>query len=250
VRLDAALASRDLARSRSHGKELILAGRVSVGGVVVTKVAHPVSDTEVIEVERPDHYVSRAAHKLMGALDDAGVEIRGRVLDAGASTGGFTQVLLERGADTVYAIDVGHGQLNSALRHDPRVVLREGVNVRSLALDHVDGEPVDMIVADLSFISLTLVLRPLLAVLSPSGRALVLVKPQFEAGRGQLDGHGVVRDPVVRRAAVDRVAGAAELLGWVVAWRGTSRLPGPAGNVESFLLLTRTPTSSSAVSRV
>ena len=184
-----------------------------------------------------DPWVSRAAHKLIGALDDTGLRVPERVLDAGASTGGFTQVLLARGATRVYAVDVGHGQLAPALREDPRVSVREGLNLRDLTPGDLDAAPVGLVVADVSFISLRLILAPLLAVLAPDGTALLLVKPQFEVGRERLGRGGVVRSEQARQAAVDAVAAAADALGWHEFWRGPSRLAGPAGNIEWFLAL-------------
>jgi 23S rRNA (cytidine1920-2'-O)/16S rRNA (cytidine1409-2'-O)-methyltransferase len=157
------------------------------------------------------------------------------VLDAGASTGGFTEVCLAEGAERVYAVDVGHGQLASGLREDPRVVVWERTNLRELTLAHVGDEPVDLIVGDVSFISLRLLLRPLFAVLRPSGSALLLVKPQFEVGRAGLDDHGVVRSPALRTQAVTAVIQAAGESGWRTAWQGESGLPGESGNVEYFV---------------
>ncbi len=147
----------------------------------------------------PDHYVSRAAHKLVGALDDLGLVVGGRALDAGASTGGFTQVLLERGCREVVAVDVGTDQLAPSLRADPRVRVHEQTNLRDLSLDHVARQPVDLSVADVSFISLTLLIAPLAAVTDPAGTMLVMVKPQFEVGRSRLGKGGVVRDPPLHR---------------------------------------------------
>jgi len=236
-RLDHALVIRGLARSRSQASEAVRAGRVSVNGSTVGKPSSPVADSDAIELTGADHYVSRAAHKLLGALDETGLAVRGRVLDAGASTGGFTQVLLERGAEVVHAVDVGHDQLVAHVRRDPRVRVHEGLNLRDLTLDHLDGELVDLVVGDVSFISLRLLLPQLLTVLRPSGRALLLVKPQFEVGRGGLDSRGVVRDDAVRVRCVDDVAEQALTLGWGQEWRGVSRTPGTSGNVEYFLLL-------------
>ena len=237
MRLDQALVRRGLARSRGQASEVVRAGGVRVNGRRTNKPAATVADSDRIEVAGTDHYVSRAAHKLLGALIDSGLGIAGRVLDAGASTGGFTQVALERGAETVYAVDVGHGQLAASVRDDSRVVVREGLNLRALSLDDLDGQPVDLIVGDVSFISLKLLLAPLLAVLHPDGAALLLVKPQFEVGRGGLDARGVVRDEGVRRQCVDDVAAEAARLGWPETWRGPSGTPGTAGNIEWFLLL-------------
>ena len=239
MRLDQALVGRGLARSRQHASELIRSGRVTVDGVVAAKPSVNVGDEA--DVDAPvDAYVGRAAHKLLGALADSHTSVHGRVLDAGASTGGFTQVLLEAGAERVYAVDVGHGQLADSLRSDPRVVVHEGMNLRDLTIGLVEEEPVDMVVADVSFISLRLILTPMLGVLRPEGTALLMVKPQFEVGRDRLGAGGVVRDEKDRTAAVDGVADTARELGWTEDWRGVSRLPGPAGNVELFLRLRRT----------
>ncbi len=161
----------------------------------------------------------------------------GRALDAGASTGGFTQVLLERGCAPVYAVDVGHGQLAAPVASDPRVVAREGLNLRDLTLADLDGEPVDVVVADVSFISLTLLVAPLLAVLRPTGVAVLMVKPQFEVGRAALDSQGVVADPAAAVGAVQPVVDAAAALGWACVWQGASTLPGERGNREFFVVL-------------
>lgn len=236
MRLDVALVERGLARSRQHAAELIRAGVVVVDGVVVAKPSLAVTDDTPIEAPF-DVYVGRAAHKLAGALEDSQTPVHGRVLDAGASTGGFTQVLLEAGAQRVYAVDVGHDQLVPSLRADDRVVVHEGVNVRDLTLEHLEGEPVDLVVADLSFISLRLVLAPLLGALTGDGTALLMVKPQFEVGRRQLGHGGVVREDSHRVAAVDAVSAAAADLGFREDWRGASRLEGPSGNLEYFLRL-------------
>ncbi|MDR0285311.1 MAG: TlyA family RNA methyltransferase [Propionibacteriaceae bacterium] len=235
MRLDLALVDRGLARSRSHARQLLDTGRVRVAGVSPVKPATPVDATTVIDV-RADPYVSRGAHKLLHALDDSGLDVAGRVLDAGASTGGFTQVLLERGATTVYAVDVGHGQLAAGLRDDPRVVVEEGVNLRGLTLDHVGGAAVELVVADVAFISLTLLVAPLAAVLRPGGAALLLVKPQFEVGRGELDSHGVVRDDTARHRVADEVASIARTVGWHEVWRGDCAVTGEHGNREVFCL--------------
>ena len=238
MRCDLALVERGLARSRSHPRQLIDTDRVRIAGVSVVKPATQVGPSTVIEV-REDPYVSRAAHKLIHALDACGVQVSGRALDAGASTGGFTQVLLERGASTVYAVDVGHGQMAESVRQDPRVVVEEGVNLRDLTLGHVGGEPVDLVVADVSFISLRLVLDRLFRVLRGDGYALVLVKPQFEVGRAGLDSHGVVTDASTRRQAVESVIHRARELGWSLAWSAPSALSGEKGNQEIFCLFVR-----------
>ena len=236
MRLDKELCSRGLARSRTLAAALIAEGRVSVDSRVVTKPSFDVAGGAVIEVVA-EPWVSRAAHKLLGALDDSGTTVRGRVLDAGAATGGFTQVVLSRGAALVHAVDVGHGQLAEEIRADPRVRVHDGLNLRELTLEHLAGESVDMVVGDVSFISLKLILAPVLAVLRPDGVALLLVKPQFEVGRGNLGAGGVVRDPVLREQAVAEVVAAARELGWVCTWCGASRLPGTGGNVEFFIRL-------------
>ena len=238
MRLDTELARRGLARSRSHAQSLISAGAVRVDGRVVTRAAQSVTSTDPIEVA-VDPYVSRAAYKLVGALDDLGLSVAGRALDAGASTGGFTQVLLERGACEVTAVDVGTDQLDDTLRTDARVRVWERTNLRDLSLHHVGGSPVDLVVADVSFISLTLLVGPLAAVTRPDGRMLVMVKPQFEVGRERLGKGGVVREPGLHRYAVDQVVQAAAALGWHSRGTVPSRLPGPAGNQEFFVLLER-----------
>jgi 23S rRNA (cytidine1920-2'-O)/16S rRNA (cytidine1409-2'-O)-methyltransferase len=240
-RLDAELVRRGLARSREHAQELVTAGRVRVGGLVATKPATGVDASASVRVvgDSTGDYVSRGGHKLAGALDQLGgppVADR-RCLDAGASTGGFTDVLLRRGATEVVAVDVGYGQLAWSLRTDARVRLLERTNVRTITPD-VTGLA-DVIVADLSFISLTLVLPALLNCADVDADAVLLVKPQFEAGREAVGSGGVVRDPEVRADAVQRVATAAEQLGWGTAGVTASPLPGPAGNVEYFLWLRR-----------
>lgn len=251
-RLDSELVRRGAARSRRHAAELIASGRVLVDGAVARRSATAVHDGQRVEIEASQaaepEYASRAAHKLLGALDawaDDGLLVEGRVcLDAGASTGGFTDVLLRRGAARVVAVDVGHDQIVQALREDPRVEVREGVNVRHLAAGDVEPAP-QLVVADLSFISLTLVLPALVAVARPDADLVVMVKPQFEVGRERLGSGGVVRSPALRVEAVLSVARAAVGLGLVVAGVARSPLPGPSGNVEYFLWLRRAGTPSS-----
>jgi 23S rRNA (cytidine1920-2'-O)/16S rRNA (cytidine1409-2'-O)-methyltransferase len=246
ARLDAELVRRGLARSRGRAADLVAQGRVNVAGAPARKPSQPVEDdTSLAVVESDeDRYVSRAAHKLAAAFDaiDArlprAVTVEGaRCLDAGASTGGFTQVLLERGAAHVLAVDVGHGQIAAVVAADPRVEVREGTNVRTLTVADV-GVLVDLVVADLSFISLTTVLPALLPLVHPRGHLLVMVKPQFEVGRGRLGSSGVVGSAALRTEAVLRVATAARALGAVVRAVVPSTLPGPAGNREYFLWLT------------
>lgn len=247
TRLDTTLVRRGLARSRGHAGELVAAGRVSVDGAPVRRPATMVEQASDVVVEAdPDdpQYASRAGHKLAGALDAWGADgprVAGRAcLDAGASTGGFTDVLLRRGAQRVVAVDVGHGQLLQHLRDDERVDCREGVNVRDLAAGDVDPAP-DLVVADLSFISLRLVLPALVAVAAPDADLVVLVKPQFEVGRERLGSGGVVRDERLRREAVAGVIDTATGLGWGVRGLVRSVLPGPHGNVELVLWLSHGP---------
>lgn len=239
--MDAELVRRGLARSREHASELIAAGRVKVGGQVATKPATGVEPGAAVHVqEEPgEQWVSRGAHKLLGALDAFGYDPTGkRCLDAGASTGGFTEVLLRRGAAHVVAVDVGYGLLAWSLRTDPRVTVVERVNARALDPAQV-GDPVDLVVADLSFIPLGLVLPALIACAAPEADLVPMVKPQFEVGRENLPAGGVVRDPAARAAAVRRVAGQAADLGLGVLGVVASPLPGPSGNVEYFLWLRR-----------
>ena len=236
MRLDRALVARGLVRSRSHAHSLIENGLVTVDGEVVTRVSTDIGDDSLVTVT-DDGYVSRAAHKLIGALDACapdGLDVAGtRALDAGASTGGFTQVLLERGATHVTAIDVGHGQLSPLLGNDPRVTAIEGLNVRDLRPDHLP-EPINLIVADLSFISLTLVTSPLIATM-PSGDLLLMVKPQFEVGKDRLGAGGVVSRPDDHAWAVANVAAALVSDGAAIHRIDRSPLPGLTGNVEFFI---------------
>ena len=239
ARLDAELVRRGLARSRQQAAELIAAGLVDVRGMVAGKPATVVDrDTPVVVRETGGReWASRGAHKLIGALDALAVPVRGRrCLDAGASTGGFTDVLLDRGAVEVVAADVGYGQLVWRLRSDGRVRVLDRTNVRALEPDAVGG-PVDLTVADLSFISLRTVLPALVACTTPGGELLPMVKPQFEVGRQRLGAGGVVRDPALRLAALTEVTAAARALGLVLRGAVASPLPGPSGNVEFFLRL-------------
>lgn len=240
VRLDAELVRRGLARSREDAVELVTSGAVTVEGQVVTRAAARVSAQAALETRRSTAaYVSRGAPKLAGALADLaqlGLTVSGRrCLDVGASAGGFTQVLFAAGAAAVVAVDVGTGQLAPALRADARVTVRDSLNARDLHVDMV-GEA-DLIVVDVSFISLTLVLPALATCLAPGGDLLPMIKPQFEVGPGRLGSGGVVRDPAARLAAVERVAAAAALHGLGTRAVVPSRQPGAAGNVEYFLWL-------------
>lgn len=243
LRLDAELVRRKLARSREHASELIAARRVKVNGAVAAKPATGVTtDVALVVIDdpgRPD-YVSRGGHKLAGALAvftplGLGVTDR-RCLDAGASTGGFTDVLLRNGAGQVVAVDVGYGQLAWRIRQDERVDVHDRTNIRELSPE-VIGDPIDLVVGDLSFISLELVLDALLSVMHPDGDLALMVKPQFEVGKDRVGKGGVVRDLALRAEAVASVAAAAARRGWGAKAVTTSPLPGPSGNVEFFLWL-------------
>jgi len=230
-RLDAAVVERRLADTRARAQALILGGGVTVDGITVTRPATPVrQDARVELVVQPLAYASRGALKLKHALEQFQVEVADMVaMDVGASTGGFTDVLLEAGAARVYAIDVGYGQLAWRLRNDQRVVVMERTNIRNV---ESLPEPVDLAVIDVSFISLQLVFPRVQALVRTSGDVIALVKPQFEAGRERVGRKGVVRDPEIRRQVLDRVLTFAIDTGWTV--RGVDRSPvrGPAGNVE------------------
>ncbi|MEO3804867.1 TlyA family RNA methyltransferase [Nonomuraea sp. B1E8] len=241
IRLDSELVRRGLARSREQATQLIEAGRVSVGGRRAGKPATQVDTASAIVVadsqDGPD-YVSRGAHKLLGALEAFGsLAVEGRrCLDAGASTGGFTDVLLRRGAAHVLAVDVGYGQLAWSLRTDERVTVMERVNVRDLTPGMV-GEPPTLVVGDLSFISLRLVLPALAEVAASRADLVMLVKPQFEVGKDRVGAGGVVRDPGLRARSVRDAAAKAQDLGLTVRGVTASPLPGPSGNVEYLLWL-------------
>lgn len=242
-RLDTELVRRGLARSRRHAGELLGAGRVSVSGRTAAKSATQVDPAVAILVTEDGDdpcYASRGGHKLAGALDvfaAAGLQVDGRsCLDAGASTGGFTDVLLRRGAARVTAVDVGYGQLVWRLRQDERVTVLDRCNVRELTVELLPYRPT-LVVADLSFISLRLVLPALTGSAGAGADLVLMVKPQFEVGREHLGTGGVVRDPAHRTAAVAGVAAAAEHLGFGVHGVTASPLPGPSGNVEYFLWL-------------
>jgi 23S rRNA (cytidine1920-2'-O)/16S rRNA (cytidine1409-2'-O)-methyltransferase len=249
ARLDAELVRRGLARSRQQAAELIEQGRVAVRGVPAGKPATVVDrDTPVVVHESgAREWASRGAHKLLGALDHFGdVAVAGaRCLDAGASTGGFTDVLLDRGAARVVAVDVGYGQLVWRVRSDDRVQVHDRTNARTLGVDDIGG-PVDLVVADLSFISLRTVLSALTACTRPGGELLPMVKPQFEVGRERLGSGGVVRDPALRRAALGDVVATARERGLVLRDAVASPLPGPSGNVEFFLRLVHDTTAVDA----
>ena len=241
LRLDAELVRRGLGRSRAQAAELIAQGRVTVAGQVATKAATAVTTDVAIVVREAasgPEFASRGGHKLDGALatfEPLGLSVSGRrCLDAGASTGGFTDVLLRHGAREVLAVDVGYGQLAWSLRSDPRVIVHDRTNVRELEPEMLGG-PVDLVVGDLSFISLRLVLDALIGVLVPDGDAVLMVKPQFEVGKERVGKGGVVREPGLREEAVASVASALVDRGWGPREIAVSPLPGPSGNVEYFL---------------
>jgi 23S rRNA (cytidine1920-2'-O)/16S rRNA (cytidine1409-2'-O)-methyltransferase len=245
---------RGLARSREQAAELIADGRVSISGRIATKSATAVDPGAPLLVRddvTDENWASRGAHKLIGALEAfPDVVVAGRrCLDAGASTGGFTDVLLRRGAREVVAVDVGYGQLAWRLQTDNRVRLYDRTNVRTLTSDVIGG-PAELIVADLSFISLKLVLPALIACAAHGADLIPMVKPQFEVGRERLGSGGVVRDLSHRADAVAEVVGAAGVLGWGLAAVVASPLPGPSGNVEFFVHLRQdAPTDAAAITR-
>ncbi len=235
-RLDIALVERGLAPTRARAQAAVLAGRVRVDGEVRDKPGMPVDEGRQIEIDAGPEYVSRGGLKLANALDAFGLDVTGaRALDLGASTGGFTDCLLRRGAAQVIALDVGYGQLDWRLRHDPRVHVLERTNARHLTPETLPYAP-DLVVCDLAFISTALVWSAVAPCLAPGWRALIMVKPQFEAGRQHVGSSGVVRDPDVREAAVHRVADAISAAGGVVRDAADSGVPGPKGNREVFLL--------------
>lgn len=239
-RLDVALLEIGLARSRSHARRIIEEGRARIAGQSAMKASTPVppgAQLEVVDVPDGVEYASRAAHKLTSALEGLGLDPSGaRCVDAGASTGGFTDVLLRRGARSVIAVDIGHDQLAEHVRADPRVIVRDGTSVRDLSPELI-GTTVDLLVADLSFISLRTVIQPLGSVVRPQGDLLVMVKPQFEVGRRALPRTGVVSDPAARLEAVLGVAETASRAGLELRSVGPSGLPGQDGNREYFLHL-------------
>jgi 23S rRNA (cytidine1920-2'-O)/16S rRNA (cytidine1409-2'-O)-methyltransferase len=242
LRLDVALVDHGLAPSRERARGLILAGRVAVDGQVVAKAGAQVTAESRLEIAQPDHpYVGRGGVKLAGALDTFAIDPAGRrALDVGASTGGFTDVLLRRGAASVVALDVGHGQLDWRLRNDPRVIVREGVNARVLTSSDVP-HTVDLVTIDVAFISLRLVLPALPPFLAPESDVVALVKPQFEAGRGEIGKHGIVSDPLVHAAVIERVTDAAAALGLRRLAMTPSAITGATGNQEFFVHLRLTP---------
>jgi 23S rRNA (cytidine1920-2'-O)/16S rRNA (cytidine1409-2'-O)-methyltransferase len=237
TRLDVWMVERGLAPSREKAQALVMANRVRVNGQPARKPGQPVRDDAILEVTPGPEHVGRGALKLAGALDAFAVDPAGRVaVDVGASTGGFTEVLLARGAVRVYAVDVGRGQLHESLRADPRVVVKERVNARELSRDHVP-EPCGIAAMDVSFISVALILPALRSVLAPEADAVVLVKPQFEVGREHVQRGGLVTDPERHRDALRSVATAAQGLGYGVRGVCASPITGAEGNREFFLHL-------------
>jgi len=238
-RLDKIIKARRLIRSRSRAQRMIEAGRVKVDGHVITRPGHPIDPEAEIEILSYEQYVSRGGEKLEAALEQFRIEVKGKIcLDVGASTGGFTDCLLQNGAAKVYAIDVGHDQLHPNLRRDDRVIAREGINARYLEPQDVD-EPIELVVIDVSFISLKLVLLPLVELLAEKSDIVALVKPQFEVGRGRVGKGGVVRNPELHREVLDTLSAFFDGVGWRVLERVESPIPGPKGNREFLVYLKR-----------
>jgi 23S rRNA (cytidine1920-2'-O)/16S rRNA (cytidine1409-2'-O)-methyltransferase len=237
-RLDIRLVEMGVASTRERARALIMAGQVTVDGRVVSKAGTAIADDAAVELTAPDHpYVGRGGIKLAHALDAFGVAVAGRrALDIGASTGGFTDVLLQRGAANVIALDVGHGQLDWRLRNDPRVIVREGVNARSLTADDVP-HVVDVVTIDVAFISLRYILPSLAPLVAPAADVVALVKPQFEAGREEVGKGGLVTDPAVHAAVVARVTEEAGAVGLRRVAMTPSPITGASGNREFFLHL-------------
>ncbi len=238
TRLDVALVDLGLAPSRERARALILAGQVTIDGQVVSKAGAAVKSDARVELASPDHpYVGRGGVKLAGALDAFGVDPAGRrALDVGASTGGFTDVLLRRGATSVIAVDVGRGQLDWRLRNNPRVLVHEGVNARMLTASDVPHS-VSLVVIDVAFISLRHILPALPPFLDAAADIVALVKPQFEAGRDEVGKHGIVSDPAVHEAVIGRVTEAARACGLARIAMAPSPITGATGNQEFFLHL-------------
>ncbi len=239
-RLDKVMVDRAMVKSRDRAKALIMAGSVLVDGKQESKAGALIdSDAVVALMEKDIPFVSRGGVKLAGALDFFMIDPAGKtVMDIGSSTGGFTDCVLKRGATKVYAIDVGYGQLDWTLRNDPRVILHEKTNIRHFESDRIP-EPVDLVVIDVSFISLTQVLPRVLDFLASEGDVLALVKPQFEVGRAMVEKGGVIRDETKRRSAVQKVCEFSEASGFIVMGDYESPLPGQKGNREYFIHLRR-----------
>lgn len=253
VRLDQLLVERGLAETRSRAQALVLAGKVGVGEGDATRRDRKPGDLlpvdTPVQIAEPQPYVSRGGHKLAAALDAFELDPAGLVcLDVGASTGGFTDVLLQRGASRVYALDVGRGQIAESLRRDPRVVSMERTNARSLTVSTLP-ETVALVTIDVSFISLGLILGPVATTLEPGGQVVALVKPQFEAGKGRTD-HGVVRDPAIHREVLERIVGLAAEMGFGMRAVLASPLAGPDGNREFLAHLARGPSCADIDTRI
>ncbi len=237
IRLDQLVFDRGLADSREKARALILAGQVLVNGQRSDKPGHSIADDARVEVVEKLPYVSRGGIKLAGALDHFHVDVRGlQCIDIGASTGGFTDCLLQRGAAHVFAVDVGHGQLDWRLRNDPRVTVRENVNARFL--EAADYPKFDFAVCDVSFISVTMIVPRIVPLLAGNGRMIILVKPQFEVGREQVGKGGIVRDPALHQQAIDRVRAAVEAEGFTADVM-ESPITGAEGNREFLLYAQR-----------
>lgn len=253
IRLDQLLVDRGLVETRSRAQALVLAGKVRVGEGDGARLDHKPGDriaaSTVVAVEAPPPYVSRGGHKLAAALDAFDIDPRGLVcLDVGASTGGFTDVLLQRGARRVYALDVGRGQFAESLRRDDRVVSMERTNARTLTPAALP-EPIELATVDVSFISLDKVLGPVASTLASHGTIVALVKPQFEAGRGRTD-HGVVRDPAIHREVLERVVAGAARHGLGARALTASPLLGPEGNREFLVHLAPGPSCADLPTRI
>jgi len=234
VRLDRLLVDRGLAESREKAQALIMAGEVMLNGQKASKPGQAVADESTVEVLARPPYVGRGGFKLAAALHQFAIDVTGQVcLDIGASTGGFTDALLQTGAARVHAVDVGAGQLAWSLRTDPRVVLHEGLNAREIEFRHI-GEPVGLVTCDVSFISVTLILPAVARLLQPGGRMVILIKPQFEVGKGQVGKGGIVREAALHQAACQRVESAVRELGFETSIMDSPIL-GAEGNKE-FLL--------------
>lgn len=238
-RIDAVLVDRGFFASRERARAAVLAGDVRVAGEVVTKAGHAIDEDAPIEVAEKQRFVSRGGEKLFGALEAFGLDVAGmRAVDVGASTGGFSDCLLQRGTASVVAVDVGYGQLAWSLRTDPRVTVFERLNIR--AADPIElGAPFDLVVVDVSFISLRVVLPHLLALLGPKANLVALVKPQFEAGKGRVGKRGVVKDPQVHQDVLRAAVLSAEEAGLVVRGLTYSPIKGPEGNIEFWMWAAR-----------
>ena len=232
-RLDKVIKQRRLIRSRSRAQRMIAAGRVKVDGHIITRSGHQIDTEAEIEITSFEQYVSRGGDKLEAALEQFRIDLKGLVcLDIGASTGGFTDCLLQHGAAKVYAVDVGHDQLNPRIRRHPKVVVREGLNARYLEPQDI-SEPVDLVTIDVSFISLKLILPPLVEILAPKGEVIVLVKPQFEVGKDKLPDDGVVKSEVDRDAVLSDIRAFIEAeTPWSVQAEMKSPVEGSKGNTE------------------